>query len=68
MRVEDGGRCQTVQTRELRRLLRYLLQHEEALFPRSQHAGKVLLSWTGDDVLAVPTNHSIPRQKVPGDE
>lgn len=68
MRVEDGGRNLTVQTREARLLVRYLLEVELDLFPRSQHAGKVLLSWAGNDVLAVPTNHSIPKKKVRGDE
>lgn len=68
MRVEDGGRCQTVQTREARLLIRYLLLMELDLFPRSQHAGKVLFSYAGDEVVGVPTNHSLPKKKVRGDD
>ena len=68
MRVLDGGEDRAVQTREARLLIRYLLLMELDLFPRSQHAGKVLFSYAGNEVVAVPTNHSLPKKKVRGDD
>ena len=57
MRVEDSGKRDEVRTLAARRLIRWIVQHQDRF---DWHAGSLLLTWGQRGTEGRPTDHSVP--------